>query len=161
MVSSPAQIRAIHRLFIAYGAVQQRRDLGMYAAAGHVLVLRHRDLGVTELVRADSRGQSFAVDQIGHRFRKLWLVTPGTPNSPRTLRHCLLKSSGSRHVAADDGKIIGCCPQNACERRSPNSVSANWGKGTPTFRTGPMASLASAQQLPGDRQGQGSWLWRN
>jgi hypothetical protein len=102
----------------------------MYAAAGHVFVLSHRDLGVTKLVGADSGGQSVAVDQIGQRLVDLWLVTSGTPRSSRTLRHCLLKLSGSRHVPADDGNIIFCSPQNALDRRSASAVIANSGRGT-------------------------------
>src|SRR6476661_7935666 len=40
-------------------------------------------------------------------------VTSGTPRSSRTLRHCLSKLSGSRHVPAADGNSIFCSPQNA------------------------------------------------
>jgi hypothetical protein len=47
---------AIHRLFIVYGAVQHVRDSGVDTTPGHVLVLRHRDPGMPQVVGADPRG---------------------------------------------------------------------------------------------------------
>jgi len=59
-----------HRLFIVYAdcAVQQVCYLGVDAAAGHVAVLSHADVGVAEVIGADPSRESFIVDECGDRL---------------------------------------------------------------------------------------------
>lgn len=77
----------------------------MDAATGHVPVLGHADVAVTEMVGADSGGEAFVVDESGDGFRKLWVVASGTPSSSLAERHSFRKLFGSRRVPAVDGKM--------------------------------------------------------
>jgi hypothetical protein len=56
-----------HRLFIVYAdcAVQQVGHLSVDAAAGHVAVLGHADVGVAEVIGADPGRKTFVVDESG------------------------------------------------------------------------------------------------
>jgi hypothetical protein len=56
-----------HRLFTAYGSLQQGCYFGVNLPPAHVAVLSRRHLGVPELIGADPRGQARVVDHRGHR----------------------------------------------------------------------------------------------
>ena len=62
------KLDAAHRLFTAYGFVQQGSYFCVDLSAAHVAVLGHRHLGVPELVGADPSGQAGIVDHRGHRL---------------------------------------------------------------------------------------------
>jgi hypothetical protein len=64
------KFKITHRLFIVYGdgPVQEIGNLGMDPAAGHIAILSHGDVGVSEVVGADPRRETLIVDQRCHRL---------------------------------------------------------------------------------------------
>ena len=82
-----------HSLFTAFGdgSVEKFSHLGVNAAASHVPVLRHGNLGLPEVVSPNSCGRALVVDQGGDVLRRPWVVTSGTPNASNHLRGRLLR----------------------------------------------------------------------
>ena len=98
--------------------------LGMQSPAGHVAVLRHRHLGVPQVVGADPRRQR-------RRRRSGWRATCGrvrrhVGHTQGIADHAPVPAEvvGSRSVPAVDGKITGCSPRYGSVRRGGEHVDS-------------------------------------
>jgi hypothetical protein len=65
-------------------AVQHVRYLAVDSSPRHVAVLGHADVGVAEVIGADSSGKSFVVESMATVLRELCVVVFGDPLRLRT-----------------------------------------------------------------------------
>ena len=80
--------------------------------------------------------------------RKLCNVTLGIPSPSRTMRHAVLKFSGSRSVPLLNAKIVSCWPTHGCFPRSLRTMTANDGNATVRRPAADLVSSILVSQIP-------------